>query len=473
MSEHLPNAPANAERKPTKPTRRTIQVVSAIAPNRELIETIFDANKERARLAIWKDQKATIVDDYVPDEAVRYVPLSSAGALVEHGVLRFPDEPMQYGETADLLDAIRAYIHAYVDVSEAFERLAANYVLLTWVHDRFNELPYLRRRGDYGTGKTRFLTVIGSICFKPIFAGGASTTSPIFHLLNRIGGTLVIDEADFRFSDESALIAKILNAGNVKGYPVLRSESINGKDFRPRAFKVFGPKIIAMRGRYDDPALESRFLTETSSSASTRPDIPINLPSEQAAEAAVLRSKLLQYRFDHFEHVGEPKPMDTDAPGMEPRMRQILSPLLTVAVDETDREAILAHAAIAQERLQEARGQTLEAEVLTVIRKLMLRDDSAGVSMREIAQVHGRAYLDSLSKPLAARAVGHLVRTKLNLKTTKSHGVFIIHKSQASALAALYARYDITDEDVDYLADRLGETLRVDIGDVGDVGRRP
>ncbi len=466
MPDHKPDAPKQPERTQSKPNRTTIQIVSGIGPNRELIETIFDANKERARLAIWKNQKAAIVDTYAPDEVTRYVPLSSAGALVEHGVVRFPDEPMRYGETSDLLSAIRSYIHKYVDVSEAFERLAANYVLLTWVYDRFNELPYLRRRGDYGTGKTRFLTVVGSICYKPIFAGGASTTSPIFHLLNRIGGTLVIDEADFRFSDESALIAKILNAGNVKGYPVLRSESINGKDFRPRAFKVFGPKIVGMRGRYDDPALESRFLTETSSNPSDRKDVPINLPSDQAAEAAVLRSKLLQYRFDNFERFGEPKPLGPEAPNIEPRMRQILSPLLSIAEDETDRLAILAHASVAQERLREARGQTLEAEVLTVIRKLMLGEDGAGVSMQEIAKVHGRAYLDSVSKPLAARAVGHIVRTKLNLKTTKSHGVFIIHKAEIPALKTLYERYDITEEDVAHLCEQLGETLRVEVGDV-------
>src|SRR5437868_7678103 len=97
-----------------------------------------------------------------------------------------------------------------------------SYVLLTWVYDRFNELPYLRLRGDYGTGKTRFLLTLCSICYKPIFASGASSVSPLFHMLDRFGGTLIIDEADFRFSDEKADLTKILNNGNVRGFPVLR-----------------------------------------------------------------------------------------------------------------------------------------------------------------------------------------------------------------------------------------------------------
>jgi hypothetical protein len=46
------------------------------------------------------------------------------------------------------------------------------------------------------------------------------TISPIFHTLDAFKGTLIIDEADFRFSDERAEIVKILNNGNVQGMPV-------------------------------------------------------------------------------------------------------------------------------------------------------------------------------------------------------------------------------------------------------------
>jgi len=463
--------PRPEKAKNQKPSKCIIPIVSAITDQGHMLEVVFDPVQAKARLIIWDGKKASIIDSHLPDDQTRMVPAPSIGALVEHSVLRLPSDASEYGETADLLDAIRSYIHRYVDVPEAFERLAANYVLLTWVYDRFRELPYLRRRGDYGTGKTRFLTVIGSICYKPIFAGGASTVSPLFHLVNQLRGTLIIDEADFRFSDESALIAKIFNQGNVDGYPVLRSESVNGREFKPRAFKVFGPKIVAMRKRYDDPALESRFLTETSSNPSIRKNIPINLPSEQEAEAQILRNKLLMYRFRNYSHMGAPKRIDEFE--IEPRMHQILAPLLSVAVDETDRQAILAHAALAQGALDEARGQTLEAEVLTVIMMLMSEDRGAGVSVRKIAELHGRAFLKGVSKPLSPRSMGHVVRTRLNLRTQKSHGVFIIPKSQASILARLYNRYGVTHDDVSALAGELGEAERVDFGDVGEKTKPP
>ena len=74
---------------------------------------------------------------------------------------------------------------------------------------------------------------------------------------------------------------RISNNGNVKGFPVLRSESKDGKEFSPRAFQVFGPKLVGMRGHFDDPALESRFLTENAG-GKLRPDIPVNLPESSA-----------------------------------------------------------------------------------------------------------------------------------------------------------------------------------------------
>ena len=94
------------------------------------------------------------------------------------------------------------------------------------------------------------------------------------------------DEADFRFSDERAEIAKILNNGNVSGLPVLRTMMNRQREFNPQAFQVFGPKIVATRGSYEDKGLESRFLTEEMGSRKLRSDIPINLPDSSRTKRA-------------------------------------------------------------------------------------------------------------------------------------------------------------------------------------------
>ena len=451
----------------TRRDKHPVPIVSARTPQGHIVELVWSPDKECARFAVWDGHKARVMTTYSPHDGVRYVPSRSADILVRQGVVRFADEPAEYGTAGDLLGSIRAYLDRYVDLSPGFARVAALYVLLTWVHDAFNELPYLRRRGDFGTGKTRFLIVLGAICYKPIFAGGASTVSPIFHLLDKVGGTLLIDEADFRFSDENAQIAKILNNGNMKGFSVLRSESPNGRDFRPRAFKIFGPKIVAMRGRYQDAALESRFVTETSASTPLRQDIPINLPDTLEREALGLRNRLLLYRFHTLAHVRPAEDAALDR--FEPRLRQILMPLMSLAQDEADREAILHYAEEIEGNLRETRGQSLEADILTALKTAMAENEGAGVSVLTIARLHGKGFGEA-GKAMSAKAMGHILRTRLNLKTRKSHGVFIVPVGEIDALTHLYARYGVTDEDVDRLRDAAGLTSRVEAIDRPDKG---
>jgi hypothetical protein len=336
------------------------------------------------------------------------------------------------------------------------------------VHDRFSELPYLRLRGDFGTGKTRFLLTVGSICRTPIFASGASSISPIFHLLDQFRGTLILDEADFRFSDATADIAKILNNGNVKGFPVLRSESKDGKEFSPRAFQVFGPKLVGMRGHFDDPALESRFLTENTGS-NLRSDIPVNLPEEQRFEALHLRNKLLMFRLQNYFRLDDPVPFLGGE--LEPRLNQILSPLAAVMENSQARDALVAFAKESHEDLQVERDASLEAQILTIIRLLSETVSVIGVPIKNITALYNRTFGKDYGRPATPKWMGGIVRKRLNLKTYKSHGVFVVGPAEQAKLKLLYERYGVTDEDVDVLASEphaLSGELRLERSQAGD-----
>jgi energy-coupling factor transporter ATP-binding protein EcfA2 len=52
---------------------------------------------------------------------------------------------------------------------------------------------YLRIIGDYGSGKSRLLKVL-NICYKSIYTSGNASEAPIFRLMHKYGGTLIIDE---------------------------------------------------------------------------------------------------------------------------------------------------------------------------------------------------------------------------------------------------------------------------------------
>ena len=276
------------------PKQRSRTIVSAVLDDGSIIETLASRRERLVTLIRFHGDRIETGQTLTVPHLGLIRPYSPDNSLLAHGVVQFPSACEAYDTEIDLASSVRQFIHRYADLSEAFEEAAAYYVLLTWVFDAFNELPYLRLKGDFGSGKTRCLQTIGSLCYKPMFASGASTVSPLFRIIDAFRGTLVMDESDFRFSDERTEIVKILNNGNAKGFPVLRSEATPGKEFNPKAFDVFGPKIIATRRSFDDRALESRCITEEMTALPPRPDIPLSLPEAFHDEAEQLKGRAPQ-----------------------------------------------------------------------------------------------------------------------------------------------------------------------------------
>lgn len=472
------------QRNDERPELRAVTkaIVSAVLADGRLVETIHLSESGTTAFAVWDGTRVGVTGELSLASGERLVPYSGDNPLLMHRVVLFPSMAAEYTDVKTLADEIAAYIHKYVDLTPAFEFLAVEYVLFTWVYDRFRELPYLRLHGEYGSGKTRFLQVVGAICRTPIFAGGASTVSPLFHLLDRFQGTLILDEADFRFSDERAQLVKILNNGNVRGFPVLRSEAVNAKEYRPVAYQVFGPKIVAMRGEFDDRALESRFISERSDGRPLRSDIPLNLSDGQSAEALALRNKLLMYRFHRFDEVGSwVEPLDLT---FEPRLNQVFAPLLANIENAETREALRTYARARNRVIVDERGASIEAQVLAVLRHLCESGESAAISLRVIADLYACAFASDAPTPPTPRYIGGILRKRLGLRPQKSHGVYVVPTTERGKLSYLFDRYNVTEDDAAQIAEfdpkrALELTFepvdlpgRVDMGDVGDM-RRP
>ena len=382
-----------------------IPTVSAQSSDGSLVELLCDADLKRTTLALSSGDAVSTHDEVDIDDA-RLVPVPAKNNLIRHGVVLLPEAATPFGSVTSLLSDIEAYIARYVDLTDEFVSIASAYVLLSWVYDAFNELPYLRFRGDYGSGKTRALLVIGSITHKPLFASGASTISPIFHALDLFRGTLVIDESDFRMSDERAELTKILNNGNVRGFPVLRSQATPQRTFDPRAFHVFGPKIIAMRHTFDDPALESRFLTEDMGRRPLNPRIPLNLPDCQRDEARELRNQLLSYRFATLRETKiDDRCYDLD---LSPRTNQIIVPLLSVIGDAVVRRSIQTRMAAGERAQKNERSATTEGQVLDVVLSLADERTESFVPVGDIAGAFAKRFGAEYERPITPRYIGHL-----------------------------------------------------------------
>ena len=412
-------------------------IASEILNDGTIIEMIFNPNEGETSLSIYKDGKIKKEKSFYY-QGVELKPHSATKDLLLNNVVLFPSEPMEYGSQNELIKEIQAFINKYISVSSFFEKISSYYVLFSWICDDFNELPYLRGLGDYGTGKSRFLKVIGSICYRPIFASGATSVSPIFRILNDIKGTLILDEADFKFSDTTAEFIKILNSGFMKGTPVLRSEGNNKKNFDVKAFNVFGPKIIATRFLYKDTALESRMITEDMNLNFPRKDIPYNIPNEFYDEALRIRNKLLMFR---FLNKGKSKIRpELENREIEPRLNQIAIPLMSIVDDTEIIKEIQRYIKEYNEKIKTDRTLGFNYQILEAICELL----DEGYCMPTIGQI-----ADRFNKGLDAfemktpKKMGFLINKVLDLKTEKTRDGYVISESNVEKIKTLRNRYGI------------------------------
>lgn len=429
-----------------KGKKEYLTAVSARLDDGRVLEAVFSQIQGTTTLAVFDGSSCRYLDSISIDETSVLLPISPKNNLIKHGAVVFAEAPEAFESVTQLVAEIDAYLYRYIDISDHFRRIATYYVLLSWVYDAFNELPYLRFRGDFGSGKTRALFVVGSLCNKAFFASGASTVSPIFHVLDTFRGTLIFDEADFRFSDEKSELIKIFNNGNVKGFPVLRTSVTQKGEFNPQAFNVYGPKVVAMRKAFDDPALESRFLTEEMGQRSFRSDIPINLPDCQKAEALVLRNKLLMYRFTMLPHI---KVDDTQVdPSLSPRLNQILIPLLSIIEDEQLKTEIRGAMRAYDQKLYAERSTSLEASVLKVLHELFAKNADSSIPLSDLAAAFNGQFSCEFGRQVPVREIGSVLRRRLRLQVYKSHGVYVVPATERPKVKELCIRYGVLDREV-------------------------
>lgn len=373
----------------------------------------------------------------------KFIPLPPKNMLLQKRVLLFPSEVQAYETEEKLLIDVQNFIHKYVEVSDDFESIASYYVLFTWMYDRFNEVPYLRAIGDFGSGKSRFLQTVGSICYKPIFTTGATTTSPIFRILDDAKGTLILDEADFKFSDQTADIVKVLNSGYQKGYPLLRSEGV--KTYEVKAFEVFGPKIVATREMFSDQALESRFFVEHMGISKLRKDIPRTLESDFYKEGLTLRNKLLMWRLkNYFKPL---KKIEEVIENIHPRLNQIAMPLLSVIKDDSISERLKKFIIEYNNELVADRGRSREADIILAILKLKKENNTSKLRIKAISDE--LALTTSEEDFMSSKKVGWYLHARLQLKSKRTRDGYVISlEDNMKKILFWKERFGIIDEDI-------------------------
>lgn len=420
------DCPLRREKKEKKPVYTSFAVLS----DGTLLEMLYDKNAgSPTSFARFKDGRIDYVDSCRDlGTGIEYCPVKP-GKIIRSNTIHFPSCAAEYGSESNLIRIVHEFIGKYLVVSPFFHTISTYYVLLSWVYDSFTVLPYLRVLGDYGTGKSRFLQTVGSLCYKPIFCTGAATVSPIFRLIDIYRGTVIIDESDFSDSDESHRIIKILNSGFQIGFPVLLTETVSSNRLEPSSFDVFGPKLIASRREFKDRALESRCITEIMDKI-IPPGIPVNLPTTFWDEAREIRNMLLMWR---FRKRGRITVADNclDIP-VEPRLAQIMIPLLSIIEDEKVKMGLIEFMRERNQQIIEERGETLYGKVAAATCELLAMSTNGTVRVKEIAvKVNGN--LDNPKYEFTPRKAGQILRKTFNLSLDKDKQGYFLARTESNS----------------------------------------
>jgi len=386
---------------------------------------------------------------HIRDQVNDFRPLEWMESYAKSNAIRLPSEVAKYKDIDEIATKARAFIHRYFECDEVFESVAVLYALHTWIADSVYAVPYLRFLGISGTGKTRASETIGALCYRPLVLAGAATPATMFRMIEAVGGTMLMDEADFQYSNIGSDIAKILNCGYQRSLPVTRMEMTADNRYVPRMYNVFGPKIINGRKPFNDDATESRCLTHTPRSAE-RSDIPRQLNNAFEAEARAIRNMAIRWRFDFLDKF-EVKDISIDS--IRPRTNQIILPLMAVAErlnDQRYAQHLLNFAQAIDAQSLEERKTSVEALLIDAFVQFVGKPTCKALASEVLRTASGDD--PSLLKWLSARSVSPILRGLgfTTRHTRNGSGVYRHHKA-ASLMQALWDRHRIITEIVTFV----------------------
>ena len=167
----------------------------------------------------------------------------------EAGAIEPWAEPVDAGE---LLAELTAQVQHFIVMNDDGALTIALWLMFAWVHEFAVHSPILViTSAEKDIGKSTLLGVLGYLTPRP-YSTVEMTGPGLFHTVDYMHPTLIIDEADKLFQRKNDLL-HIINAGWTRGTKVTRI--VRGF---PREFDTFCPKIIGMKGLSLPDTLASR-----------------------------------------------------------------------------------------------------------------------------------------------------------------------------------------------------------------------
>ena len=186
-----------------------------------------------------------------------------------------------------MLELVRFILEQFVDMKPHEYVATALWVLHTHVFQRFVVSPRLAFTSPVnGCGKTTALAVIEQLAFRPERMDNA-TPAVIYHLIDQLSGTLLVDEADNLGLRENGILRGVLNSGHRKGGNIRRV--IKGA---PKKFNTFAPMAIAAIGSLPMPLMRRSIIIHMEKAAGS-----VGLKRFDTGDSETMESVNVVYRF--------------------------------------------------------------------------------------------------------------------------------------------------------------------------------
>ncbi len=231
-------------------------------------------------------------------------------------------ETVQPGE---VFTTIHNLFRQYIDFrSEIESRILTLWTVGTYFYTLFPAYPYLALNGPKNSGKSTVLRVLQPLAFNMITTSDPTGPS-MFRLIHHTSCTVGIDEAERYHNPRDPgmqQIRQLLNSGYKQGMPAIR---VTGDDFKPQAFDVYSPKILAAIMGLED-ILASRCIT-----------IPMRRTNKQIPsfppdfDGGAIRHQLYTLALTHFQAVYRNYFERPELHKLHNRSGELWSPLVALA----------------------------------------------------------------------------------------------------------------------------------------------
>lgn len=365
-------------------------------------------------------EQATIQESVVDGSKTKYPPANQIKWIEKESIM-LPSGVADYGCPNALLQRMKEYVGQYLDFRTFDISLIAHYAMMTWVWDEFSAFPYLRFKGEPNTGKTRCLEVMKQLCYRSTSFSGSGSKSALFHLIDAVRGTTLIDESEYDSDLKSDLI-KILNRGYCKNGT--HEISIKkGDNWIPEIYNVGCPKVFTNRMDFPDNALETRCLTIFTQSKKLADRIPIELPVRFFSDGLVLRNQLLQWRINTLNSINK---SEAELRHLDGRAIQLALPLYSISPDARFKKKLLEHLNRRSGELREQEPLRIVLEAAISVRQHTGKDDISVESVKQEALRLANSRDVSVYR-FTSRRVAELAKRGLGFKPIRRNsGAYIL-----------------------------------------------